>query len=77
MAQADTNIKSMDNWKTKTLVIGAIVGAAVGVTAAYLFTQKADDYMSRPQFRSSDGVKLGLLLLGLVRQVAELGDGTK
>lgn len=73
----DQNITEMKNWKGKVLILGAVVGAAVGVTAAYLFTQKADELESKPELSTGDGVKLGLLLLGLVRQIVELGDGGK
>ncbi|RPI26023.1 MAG: hypothetical protein EHM70_19450 [Chloroflexota bacterium] len=70
----DRSITELENWKTKVIVIGAVAGAVVGVGAAYLFTQKARDPNNKPSFTSGDGVRLGLLLLGLLRQVAELGD---
>lgn len=68
------NIVEQPNWKPKVLILGALLGALVGVGAAYLFTQKADDPMAQPEFRAGDGVKLGLMVLGLMRGIAELGD---
>jgi len=61
-------------WKSKAMVIGAVIGAAVGLGAAYLFTQKSKDESTQPRFNASDGVKLGLLVLGLLRAIADLGE---
>jgi len=60
-------------WKPKVMVIGAVIGAAVGLGAAYLLTQKAKDEPTQPRLTASDGVKLGLLVLGLLRAIADLG----
>ena len=64
---------TVDNsWKTKTLVVGAVLGALTGVGAAYLLIRQADE--SGVQFSSKEGVKLGITLLGLLRQITQLGD---
>jgi hypothetical protein len=65
----------IDNWKPKALLIGALVGAAVGVGATYLFVQNAEREGSTPSISAGEGVKLGLLILGLLRSVAVLGEG--
>ena len=57
------------NWKAKALFIGAIVGALTGLGAAYVMVQRSDE---PPEVGATDGVKLGLLLLGLVRAVGDL-----
>ena len=67
-------IDEQPNWKPRVLIIGAVLGALVGLGAAYLFTQRAEDPYRQPEFRAGDGIKLGLMLLGLMRGVAELGD---
>jgi hypothetical protein len=66
--------EEFNNWKMKVLIIGAVVGAIAGAGAAFLYTQRAEDPYHKPKFSSGDGVRLGLLLLGLVRQVSVLGD---
>ncbi len=58
------------NWKAKALVIGGLVGALTGLGATYLMVQRSKD---PPEMGATDGLKLGLLLLGLVRQVGDLG----
>lgn len=73
---AETRIKpeKLGNWRPKVIVIGAVAGALVGVAAAYLFVQTAEKAGNQPTITAGDSVRLGLLVLGLVRQVAALGD---
>lgn len=66
---------SDQNYKTKALLIGALVGALVGISAAYLLIQRAEKEEGRLQVGTGEGIKLGLLVLGLLRQVAQLGEG--
>jgi len=63
------------NWRTKALLLGAILGALTGIGAAYLYLQRAESEDGRPRVTARDGVKIGLLVLGLLRQVAQLGEG--
>ncbi len=63
------------NRKTTTLLIGAAVGAMVGLTAAYLLIQRTEKENKNLQIGAGEGIKLGLLVLGLLRQVAQLGEG--
>ena len=66
-------LATVDNsWKTKLLAAGAVIGALTGIGAAYLMIQRADD--EGIQFSSKEGVKLGMTLLGFLRQITQLGD---
>ena len=58
------------NWKVKALIIGGLVGALTGLGASYIMVQRSEE---PPEIGASDGIKLGLLLLGLVRAVGDLG----
>jgi ABC-type Mn2+/Zn2+ transport system permease subunit len=68
-------VKATESWKTKALIIGAIIGAVVGLGGAYLLVQNAEKKGHTVSVSAGDGVKLGLLVMGLLRQVAELGSG--
>ena len=60
------------NWKAQALIIGAVIGAVVGLAGAYLLVQQAEKEGRTPHVSAGEGVKLGVLLFGLLRQVATL-----
>ncbi len=62
-------------WKGKVLLIGGLVGALTGLGAAYLIISKSQEHDEPPRIGAGDGLRLALLLLGLVRQIGELGAG--
>ena len=64
-----------DNWQTRVLLVGAVVGALVGVGGAYLLVQRAEKNQERVSMGAGDAVKLGVLVFGLLRSVAQLGGG--
>jgi hypothetical protein len=61
------------NWKIKTLLIGASVGAATGLLAAIIIMQRAEQNETRPQITAGDGVKVGLGVLGVLRLLSDMG----
>jgi len=61
-------------WRTKTLTTGAIIGALIGIGAAYLLVQKADREHGKLNMGASEGIKLGMMVLGLLRQISQLHD---
>ncbi len=63
------------SWTGQVMVIGAVVGALTGLGAAYLLIQRAKKRAERPNLNASEGIRLGLLVFGLLRQVALLGSG--
>jgi hypothetical protein len=62
-----------ENWKTKTLIIGGILGVLAGLGAAYLLIQRAQVENQQPRFSAGEGVKLGISVLGVLRQVSDIG----
>jgi hypothetical protein len=62
-----------ENWKPRALVIGAVVGALVGAAAAYLFVQNVEEG-NPPKLNAGQGMKLGVMVLGLLRGIASLKD---
>ena len=69
MVELDTS------WTGQVLAIGAVLGALTGLGAAYLLIQRAKKRAEPPNLNASEGIKLGLLVFGLLRQVAMLGSG--
>ena len=69
-------LAAMDTpWAGQVLAIGAVVGALTGLGAAYLLIQRARRRSEPPNLNASEGIKLGLLVFGLLRQVSMLGSG--
>jgi len=67
----------MDNWKTKTIVIGGLLGAAAGIIAALLLIQRAEETQQMPRLTAGDGVKVGVGVLGLLRLIADIAGSKK
>ncbi len=59
------------------LVASALIGALVGVGAGMLLLRRADERGSGGAITRREGLSLGLLILGLLRQIAQLGDEGK
>lgn len=73
MSGNEIELASEKTWKWRTLTIGAVIGALAGLTAAYLLVQRAENEGGTPKLSAGEGVKLGALVLGLLRQVSQLG----
>ena len=71
---ADELANINDSWITQVLVIGAVVGALTGLAGAYLLIQRSKKNDTPPTLSSKEGLRLGLLVFGLLRQVSMLGD---
>lgn len=65
------------NWKVRVLLLGGLAGALTGLAAAYLLVRRAEDRGVEPRLQAGEGIRLGLLVLGLLRQVAALTEGEK
>jgi len=59
--------------KTKILILGALIGAAAGVGAAYMLLQRAAQEERSPRLTAGEGVQLGLGVLGLLKLVSGMG----
>ena len=59
--------------KTKTIVLGVVIGAAAGAVSAFLLIKKAETEQTSPKLSAGEGIQVGLGLLGLLRMIAGLG----
>ena len=62
----------MDN-KNKTLIIGAVAGAALGLAGAFLLTRRTEETGTEITVSAGDGLRLGVMIIGLLRAIADLG----
>lgn len=60
--------------KSKTLLFGALAGAFAGLIAAMMLNRRAEKNESESALTAGEGLKLGMLVFGLLRAIASLGD---
>jgi len=64
----------MEN-KSKTLLMGALIGAFTGLLAAILLERRIEkDEERETALTTGEGLKLGVLVFGLLRAISSLGD---
>jgi hypothetical protein len=65
---------SKESHRLKVLLIGTIAGAITGLSAAYLLLRGSEEEEKPAKLTPSQGVKIGLMLLGVLREVARLSE---
>lgn len=60
--------------KNRTMLGGVLLGGLAGVTAAYLLTRRAERQERENTLTPMEAIKIGLLVFGLLRAIAALGD---
>jgi glucokinase len=69
----DNELTTTGNQNTKILALGTIIGALVGLGAAYLLLQRVEDEGGL-DISPKEGVKLGISVFSFLRQITQLGD---
>jgi hypothetical protein len=69
----NNELASVENQNIKILALGTIIGALVGLGAAYLLLQRIDEE-GNLNIGSKEGVKLGISVFSFFRQITQLGD---
>ena len=62
------------NSRTKILLVGALAGAVTGVVAAMLLNRRAEQEGTDLALTTGEGMKLGVMVIGLLRAIASLGE---
>ncbi len=65
------------NTKTRTLLLGALIGAVTGLAAAAILNRRMAEEGESTAITTGDGVKLGVMVFGLLRAIASLGEEDK
>lgn len=63
----------MEN-KGKIILVGTLIGAFTGLIAALLLTRRAEKSERSTALTTGEGLKLGMLIFGLLRAIASLND---
>jgi hypothetical protein len=63
-----------NSWKVNALLIGGAIGALAGIGAAFLLTRRAEQQGQRLSITTAKGMRLGVLLAGLLRSIVSLGE---
>jgi gas vesicle protein len=59
---------------SRIIIGGALIGAITGLIAAVLLTRRAERTGSETALTTGEGMKLGVLVFGLLRAIASLSD---
>ncbi len=60
--------------KTRIILGGTMVGALTGLIAAMLLSRRAERNQRETAITTGEGLKLGVLVFGLLRAIAALSD---
>jgi hypothetical protein len=74
---AEEIIEGDEKWTRQVLALGVLIGALTGLGGAYLLIQQSKKLAKRPDLNSREGLRLGLLIFGMLRQIASLGSNEK
>lgn len=65
------------DWKAQVLIVGGMLGAAVGLASAYFYVRAAEEANAEgeppPMPDAGDAVQVGRTLLAVVRTITEWG----
>lgn len=58
----------------RNLFYGALIGAVTGLIAASLLNRRAEKNEAETALTTGEGIKIGMLVFGLLRAISSLGD---
>jgi hypothetical protein len=63
--------------RSRILLLGALIGAATGLVAAMLLNRRVTKDENSSAITTGEGLKLGVMVFGLLRAIASLGEDEK
>jgi gas vesicle protein len=60
--------------RSRNILFGALIGAFTGLVAAMLLNRRAEKRGDETAITPGEGMKIGMLLFGLLRAISSLGD---
>ncbi|RJP50258.1 MAG: hypothetical protein C4557_10040 [Anaerolineaceae bacterium] len=60
--------------KSRVILGGALIGALTGLIAALLLSRRAERHERETALTTGEGLKIGVLVFGLLRAIASLND---
>jgi hypothetical protein len=60
--------------QNRILLFGALIGAFTGLIAAMILQRRAQKTGTEISLSTGEGVQLGVMIMGLLRAIASLGD---
>lgn len=72
MSDMETPNTASQTSHSQILFLGGLFGALTGLGIAYVLTQRAERQGGEIELSTGEGLRLGLLILGTMRQVADL-----
>ncbi|HZY44113.1 MAG TPA: hypothetical protein VFF70_05110 [Anaerolineae bacterium] len=67
-----------NDWKTRTMIVGGILGGLAGVVAAMMFIRSGEasgtERRGRPRVQPRSALQVGIGLMGLLQKISGLAE---
>jgi len=60
--------------QNRFLIFGALIGAVTGLVAAMILQRRSEKTGAEISLSTGEGIQLGVMVMGLLRAIASLGD---
>ena len=71
------NIGDKVDWKAQVMIVGGVIGAALGLASAYFYVKAAEEANMEGETptmpEAGDAVRVGMSLLAIIRTITEWG----